>query len=68
MRLADFGLAVFAESMSNANSSKRDGNIRWMAPELINAEQFGGTSCRPTYESDIYSFAIVCVEVYISSF
>lgn len=63
VRLADFGLAVFAESMSNANSSKREGSVRWLAPEIIDPERFGKTSSRPTYESDVYSFGVVCVEV-----
>ena len=62
VRLADFGLAVFAEGMSNANSSKREGNIRWLAPEILDPKQFEKTSTRPTYETDVYSYGIVCVE------
>ncbi|KAH8092658.1 kinase-like domain-containing protein [Cristinia sonorae] len=64
VRVADFGLAVFAESMSNANSSKREGNYEWLAPEIIDPETFGKTSRRQTYESDIYSFGMVCIELY----
>jgi len=65
VRLADFGLAVFAESMSNANSSKREGSVRWLAPEILDPERFNGLSSRPTYKSDVYSFGIVCVELYL---
>ncbi|THH28482.1 hypothetical protein EUX98_g5711 [Antrodiella citrinella] len=62
VRLADFGLAVLADSVSNANSSKREGNVRWLAPEILDPQRFQKESSRQTYESDVYSFGIVCVE------
>lgn len=59
--IADFGLTVYADSQSKALMSTRAGNPRWMAPEI--AQQQVGQSVRPTYASDLYSFAMVCFEV-----
>ncbi len=43
----------------------RGGNFRWLAPELMLPELTDGESPsgRPTFASDIYSFACVCIEV-----
>ncbi|TCD69553.1 hypothetical protein EIP91_007177 [Steccherinum ochraceum] len=40
------------------------GAIRWQAPELIDPEEFGLSSSRPTFASDMYSFACICVELH----
>ncbi|KAH8097003.1 hypothetical protein BXZ70DRAFT_943874 [Cristinia sonorae] len=66
VRLADFGLAVFAGDGSNHYASVRGGASNWLAPELIDPEAFGQNSSRPTFASDIYSFACVCMELYTS--
>lgn len=63
--LADFGLAVFADGASNNYGSMSGGAVRWLSPELIDPEQFGLQSSRPTYASDVYSFACLCIEVSI---
>ncbi|THH32590.1 hypothetical protein EUX98_g1593 [Antrodiella citrinella] len=57
VHLADFGLAVFADGASNNYGSMRGGALRWLSPELIDPEELGLESSRPTYASDIYSFA-----------
>lgn len=59
--IADFGLSLFAKGHSGNYASRRRGNKGWMAPELFYNEN--GVSTRPTAMSDMYSFAIVCVEV-----
>lgn len=59
--IADFGLSLFANGHSKNYESKRDGHAQWLAPELLNEQP--NTRSRPTKESDIYSFAMVCVEV-----
>lgn len=59
MRVADFGLAVFAEARS-ARGSMRGGATAWLAPELFDEEVMDP---RPTAPSDIYSFGCVIVEV-----
>ncbi|KAH8084347.1 kinase-like domain-containing protein [Cristinia sonorae] len=64
VRLADFGLAVFAAGASQNYASSRGGNVRWMAPELILPEAFSLESMRPTYASDVYSFGCVIVELF----
>lgn len=58
--LADFGLTVFVESKSKELVSTRHGHPKWQAPELWGE---GGKSMRPTYAGDIYSWAMVCIEV-----
>ncbi|CAL1702395.1 unnamed protein product [Somion occarium] len=57
IRLADFGLAFFADSTTATLGSHVGGAARWMAPELLKSSQ------RATYASDIYSFGCLCVEV-----
>jgi serine/threonine protein kinase len=64
--LADFGLSsiagdIYSVSGSNAASG---GSVRWSAPELvgsITARQ--ETWVKPTTQSDIYSLAMVIIEV-----
>ena len=63
VKLADFGLSVFADGASNSYASVRAGATRWLAPELIDPAEFGKQSSRPTFMSDIYSFACVVIEV-----
>ncbi|KAK7696378.1 hypothetical protein QCA50_001032 [Cerrena zonata] len=58
IRLADFGLAFFADATTATLGSHLGGAARWMAPELLS-----GDSLRPTYASDIYSLACACVEI-----
>ncbi|TCD71936.1 hypothetical protein EIP91_000068 [Steccherinum ochraceum] len=65
VRLTDFGMAVIAEATSYQYASNHGGGaLRWTAPELIDPEQLGLKSSRPTFASDIYSFACTCVEFY----
>ncbi|KAJ3482581.1 hypothetical protein NLI96_g6880 [Meripilus lineatus] len=63
MKLADFGLAVIAEAGQSLSVTIRGGAFGWLAPELIDPESFGFVDARPTFASDIYSFACVCIEV-----
>ena len=62
-KLTDFGLSVFAGAHSNAFNSMRGGVCHWLAPEILKPDLFGKVSVRPTKESDVYSFAMVCCEV-----
>ncbi|THH21605.1 hypothetical protein EUX98_g8333 [Antrodiella citrinella] len=64
VRLADFGLAVFAEATSQNYASTRGGNARWLAPELIYPEMFELKSVRPTYATDVFAFGCVVIELY----
>lgn len=70
-RLADFGLAkVIDESAagSTADNGMR-GTTRWMAPELMNPEEFGFTSeCKirlPSRGTDVYALGMTILEVRI---
>ena len=48
------------------------GTVHWMSPELLNPEQFGITSGRPTKQSDCYALGMlvyeVCTDVIIPTF
>ncbi|KAH8100929.1 kinase-like domain-containing protein [Cristinia sonorae] len=66
VKLADFGLSLFADGTSNHYASARGGSMRWLAPEIIDPEAFGVESSRSTYASDVYSFACTCMELYTS--
>ena len=51
---------------SSATTSK-PGVTRYMAPELLNPQEFGLTHSNPSKESDIYSFGMTTYEVFSSS-
>lgn len=63
VRLADFGLAGFADATFATHTSTHAGSIRWMAPELHEPELFHIDGLRRTKASDVYSFACVILEV-----
>ena len=39
------------------------GTTRWMSPELLYPEKFGGSDGRPTKQSDCYALGMVVYEV-----
>ncbi|KAJ3488598.1 hypothetical protein NLI96_g2708 [Meripilus lineatus] len=59
VQLADFGLALFADSSTASMGSHVGGSARWMCPNLLS-----GALARPNYTCDIYAFGCVCVEVF----
>ncbi|KIP02945.1 hypothetical protein PHLGIDRAFT_78369 [Phlebiopsis gigantea 11061_1 CR5-6] len=61
--IADFGLTTFAHGHSRNYASIRKGDSGWSAPELLNSKD--GYSSRQTSASDVYAFAIVCIEIYL---
>ncbi|KAJ7145906.1 kinase-like domain-containing protein [Mycena epipterygia] len=61
VRLIDFGLSRSFDA--SRRTSKEGGSLRWMAPELIDPEEFG-LQFRPTPATDVYAFGCVCVELY----
>ncbi|KAJ7078489.1 kinase-like domain-containing protein [Mycena epipterygia] len=62
VRLADFGLTVFADGPLAPTT--RGGSTRWMAPELLDPNSCGLELFQRTFASDIYAFACVCLELY----
>jgi hypothetical protein len=65
-RLADFGLLTFNSDPSNGiglNSTRSDGVVRWMSPELIYPWGSGSEWSRPTEKSDCYALGMVILEV-----
>lgn len=61
MKLADFGLALVVDATQSLTGTR--GSFGWLAPELFDPELFGLSHAQPTFASDVYSFACVCVEV-----
>jgi len=56
-RITDFGQTMFAQSLDTMQSASRHGNTtRWAAPEVLGGQP-------PTKETDIFSFAMVMIEV-----
>ncbi|KAF8143034.1 kinase-like domain-containing protein, partial [Mycena galopus ATCC 62051] len=60
--LADFGLSSLSDATAS-HTTHRAGSARWMAPELIDPEQFEKQFLR-TPASDIYALGCVCLELY----
>lgn len=60
IRLADFGLALFADSSTASLGSHVGGSTRWMCPRLLS-----GDLVRSNFTCDVYAFGCVCVEVRI---
>ena len=66
-RVTDFGMSLISEASSyNYGSIHGGGATRWQAPELIDPEEYGLESSRPTPPSDVFSFACTCIEVWSS--
>ncbi|EJD00249.1 kinase-like protein [Fomitiporia mediterranea MF3/22] len=66
-KLADFGLARIVDSQAStvaATSFNGKGAVRWQAPELLDSGRFGSDYCRVSPRSDVYAFAVVCLEVF----
>lgn len=62
-RIADFGFTRLIDPQSTLPSS-REGNGRWLGPELLDPDQVEGTTDRPTPMSDVYAFGCVCLEIF----
>lgn len=76
--LADFGLSRVLNIISQTSKSSslllndtttnnRGGAIRWLAPELLGLDKTDDDlNLSSTRASDVYSFAMVIIEVWIS--
>ncbi|KAG2116790.1 kinase-like domain-containing protein [Suillus clintonianus] len=69
--VADFGLSLmYSEviSISQASwTSTLNGNVRWMAPELLALEREDESLARPSEQSDIYSLGGITLQVLTNS-
>ncbi|TCD61221.1 hypothetical protein EIP91_008772 [Steccherinum ochraceum] len=63
LMLTDFGLSVFSECTSHAYGSKRGGNPRWLAPELVNTPSELDKPQRPTKATDVFSLSRTYLEL-----
>ncbi|KAK7008145.1 kinase-like protein [Favolaschia claudopus] len=67
--LSDFGLATMIPDTDStiamlSSSSSHAGSVRWFAPELIRPTSFGLERFLRTTASDVYAYALVCIELY----
>ncbi|KAF9511984.1 hypothetical protein BS47DRAFT_1318665 [Hydnum rufescens UP504] len=60
--IADFGLSKHLDQ--SPTSTVNRGNVRWMAPELLEQEIPRGDLTPYTEATDIYSFAMTTIEIY----
>jgi serine/threonine protein kinase len=65
IQITDFGLCGFVDSTRNDDTAQ-GGNSYWLAPELLDHAAMGYPHFERKFETDIYSFAMVCIEVLIS--
>ena len=58
-RIADFGIATVTKNLDSIRTETRQDvhTPRWSAPEIIREQN-------PSKESDVYSFAMVMIEVH----
>ena len=58
-RIADFGIAIVTKNLDSIRTDTRQDvhTPRWSAPEIFLGQN-------PSKESDVYSFAMVTIEVY----
>ena len=64
VQLTDFGMGLLADATPNNYASKHGGGAyQFRAPELHDPDTFGLEDDRPTVKSDVYSLALVAVEV-----
>lgn len=62
-RISDFGAtSITIRPSANASTPSSSLSIRWAAPELL--EPSHANYGRPTFASDVYSFAVVVTEVF----
>ena len=63
-QLTDFGFAAVEPVRSTVTGSMSNsaGNPRWLAPELMFPDLFGGAG-KSTRESDAYAFGMTALEV-----
>ena len=69
-RLADFGLATIVDESTSRTTTavgKKQGTIRWMAPELLYPDMFEFTgrfeNQLPSKDTDIYAIGMTILEV-----
>lgn len=69
--LADFGLTTTMSNLGTLNAStlvsRRNGTVRWMAPELLDPEFFGlpaSPNVGFSTASDVYALAMVVIELF----
>ncbi|KAG2053195.1 kinase-like protein, partial [Suillus hirtellus] len=57
LRLADFGLSIILEESGNPTFNfSHAGNMRWMAPEIVEGQ------ARPTVHADVYSHGCIVIQ------
>jgi serine/threonine protein kinase len=65
-RLVDFGLIAISDGAVPTSTNSSMGSARWTAPELIIPREFGIDIPHQTYETDVYAFACLCLEVLLT--
>lgn len=61
LRITDFGIAKIEQIYTQEWTTTCKGAIRWMAPEILDPP--AGCSSQTTPMSDVYAYAMTCVEV-----
>ena len=69
-RIGDFGVKTIITDPTvverNNTSTFKQGVTRYMAPELLDPQEFGLTHSKPSKEGDVFSFAMTAYEVFPS--
>ncbi|THH32062.1 hypothetical protein EUX98_g2100 [Antrodiella citrinella] len=61
--LTDFGMARIIQLVAETYATMPTSAIRWQSPELLDPDAFQLEYSSPTIASDMYSFALTCIEL-----
>ncbi|THH29185.1 hypothetical protein EUX98_g5002 [Antrodiella citrinella] len=61
--LTDFGMARIIQLVAETYATMPTSTIRWQSPELLDPDAFQLEYSSPTIASDMYSFALTCIEL-----
>ncbi|KAG2070504.1 kinase-like protein [Suillus decipiens] len=67
LHLADFDLSmIFSESQNSTFNPCHQGNVRWMAPEILDIPE-PGEVVMPTKAADVYSYGCIMLQLFFGN-
>ncbi|KAG6917273.1 hypothetical protein DXG01_003221 [Tephrocybe rancida] len=64
LREGGMSQSLASSILSRVSNFSGGGTLPWMAPERLLPENFGFKNAKPTFASDVFSYAMLAIEVY----